>query len=763
MADALERLQVIIEADASGVGPAANQAASAMEGFGRRAANAGKTAASSMRQVKQALAEAQRSNRLDAQMRNAAAAMQQTNREYDIAAKKLRELQIAAGAYRRAGKGDTAKGRAAELRADQQAARMAALQDRYASQEARYSALQQEAGAQKALAETATDRAEAAQNAANATRDNAEAQRELNNEIRGARKGPGIFSSIGRALRSMLLIRSVISAARHFVRWLGQAAMANREFNAAVQSIRGNLISAFAPIYEAIIPWLTQLANAIATVVGWIGRLTSWIFGSASSNTEKMLSGIGGAAGGANKEIKQLLANFDELNVLDRSNGGGSGGGGGGSGSGYGGGGAGAYGVLGGTKEGKVKEFVKEVVQAYQLINELPGWKEKGIIRDGVSAVAASYREEMRPYDISGYPSMSVEEYKRAQEAAGKTVTDTHITGNMLKDFWWALWHPNGEMGIEDILSEEGKAWYRARGSSSNVGAGEMFQSAGIFRDTDWRKYAKSAWDKMGKEQTWAERIWGAISGNTNKTHAHEISSLNVGAGEVAQSIEDIGKSIDETSEYFTKAGITGEKSFAEIQEGIRLFGINWNELSLGEQFATLGDAGIRAAQSIVSGWLGATQATESTATATEQLENTYNSLADAVNRTKDAVKAFFEEQFEPYIDKKKEKERLENQIDWNKNAGLNDSTRSKVNVNTYDKNEKYGVSASTLPSHGGVNGAATYNGSGATSADIQAGLANALSGVKIEVDGNAFGKIVIDKINQQSRYVGKPLATMMG
>ena len=87
-----------------------------------------------------------------------------------------------------------------------------------------------------------------------------------------------------------------------------------------------------------LVPALTALANAAAMVFSYIARLVAFFTGktiSASASAAKAMGGVGKAAGGTAKKVKDAngeLAAFDELNVLnkksDEDNGGSSGGGG---------------------------------------------------------------------------------------------------------------------------------------------------------------------------------------------------------------------------------------------------------------------------------------------------------------------------------------------------------------------------------------------------------------------------------------------------
>ena len=94
-----------------------------------------------------------------------------------------------------------------------------------------------------------------------------------------------------------------------------------------------NIISAFAPAIQALVPVITAVASAINYLCNLIKSLfsllgmTSDLFGASTDAINK----YAGAASGAGSANKEMLASFDELNVISSASGGGGGGGIGGS------------------------------------------------------------------------------------------------------------------------------------------------------------------------------------------------------------------------------------------------------------------------------------------------------------------------------------------------------------------------------------------------------------------------------------------------
>lgn len=132
-----------------------------------------------------------------------------------------------------------------------------------------------------------------------------------------------IFTMIAKALRAM---RSVLL----------NTINADKQMSASLAQIRGNLLTAFAPIYSFVLP-------AIRTLLSWLAKLTSVIssvfgaiFGQTASQAQANAKALyqqanaTSAAGDAAEKAKRQLSGLDEMNRWESndSSGGGSGGGG---------------------------------------------------------------------------------------------------------------------------------------------------------------------------------------------------------------------------------------------------------------------------------------------------------------------------------------------------------------------------------------------------------------------------------------------------
>lgn len=145
-------------------------------------------------------------------------------------------------------------------------------------------------------------------------------------------------SRVARLVSGALVFNVLSSGLRTLTSWMGTALLSSSQLRAALGNLQGAASTAAAPLLAVLVPALTALANAAAMVFSYIARLVAFFTGktiSASASAAKAMGGVGKAAGGTAKKVKDAngeLAAFDELNVLnkksDEDNGGSSGGGG---------------------------------------------------------------------------------------------------------------------------------------------------------------------------------------------------------------------------------------------------------------------------------------------------------------------------------------------------------------------------------------------------------------------------------------------------
>ena len=158
--------------------------------------------------------------------------------------------------------------------------------------------------------------------AALTTQNVSEQFKKFTKRIAGLAKRVFIFTMITKALRTMRkMLLSTIGA--------------DKQMSTSMAQIRGNLISAFAPIYNYILP-------AIRTLLAWLAKLTAVVsvfinslFGKTASQADASAKALYNqasateAAGDAAEKAKKQLSGLDEMNRWESNDS--SGGGGGGS------------------------------------------------------------------------------------------------------------------------------------------------------------------------------------------------------------------------------------------------------------------------------------------------------------------------------------------------------------------------------------------------------------------------------------------------
>ena len=162
--------------------------------------------------------------------------------------------------------------------------------------------------------------------AALTTQNVSEQFKKFTKRISGLAKRVFIFTMITKALRTMRkMLLSTIGA--------------DKQMSTSLAQIKGNLISAFAPIYNYILP-------AIRTLLAWLAKLTAVVsvfinslFGKTASQADASAKALYNqasateAAGDAAEKAKKQLSGLDEMNRWESNDSSGGGGGGGSSGA----------------------------------------------------------------------------------------------------------------------------------------------------------------------------------------------------------------------------------------------------------------------------------------------------------------------------------------------------------------------------------------------------------------------------------------------
>ncbi|MDB8553249.1 hypothetical protein [Turicibacter sanguinis] len=138
-------------------------------------------------------------------------------------------------------------------------------------------------------------------------------------------------SGIGMMVRSMItwgmVFPMIIRGLSALGTYIGQSFMTNQQFANSLTQIKTNLMVAFTPIFQAVLPALNALMFALATATTYIASFISAIFGKTYQQSYQATQGLidaktamgayGDSASDTAKKVKGALAGFDEINVLN--------------------------------------------------------------------------------------------------------------------------------------------------------------------------------------------------------------------------------------------------------------------------------------------------------------------------------------------------------------------------------------------------------------------------------------------------------------
>lgn len=161
-------------------------------------------------------------------------------------------------------------------------------------------------------------------------RNSDKASKKANNSYKQSTRGAGGFMSMIMkwGIIFPIIQRSIIAMATS----LGQSLMTNAQFANSLNQIKTNLMVAFMPIYNAVLPAINALMSALAKISSMIASFTASLFGTTYSASYQAAQGMiaakdamgvyGNAAGSAADKTKKAkkellgLAAFDELNLI---------------------------------------------------------------------------------------------------------------------------------------------------------------------------------------------------------------------------------------------------------------------------------------------------------------------------------------------------------------------------------------------------------------------------------------------------------------
>lgn len=148
--------------------------------------------------------------------------------------------------------------------------------------------------------------------------------------------GVGLRGSLGQMMKWMIVLPAIASGIKKFASSLLSSLMTNEQFVSSLNQIKSNLMVAFTPIYNAILPAVNALMNTLATATGYIASFISLLFGKSFQQSfedtkslvaaKDAMGAYGGtakkagddikAAGKAAKEAQRDILGFDRIEKL---------------------------------------------------------------------------------------------------------------------------------------------------------------------------------------------------------------------------------------------------------------------------------------------------------------------------------------------------------------------------------------------------------------------------------------------------------------
>ncbi|MCI8669216.1 MAG: hypothetical protein HFI34_06825 [Lachnospiraceae bacterium] len=124
-----------------------------------------------------------------------------------------------------------------------------------------------------------------------------------------------VVKKISRMAKTILFFRLFRQGLTNLRNYLGTALKANEQFTDSLGRIKGNLKTAFMPVYNAIMPALNTLMSALVKLTGYLAQITAQLFGSSIKAMQDQAAAIDQTAESAKKANKQL-GKYDSLNVI---------------------------------------------------------------------------------------------------------------------------------------------------------------------------------------------------------------------------------------------------------------------------------------------------------------------------------------------------------------------------------------------------------------------------------------------------------------
>ena len=140
------------------------------------------------------------------------------------------------------------------------------------------------------------------------------------------KKATGGVQSFGARLKSIvagaLFFNLISKALTALTNRLGKALLANATFAKSFGQVKSNLLTAFQPIYESVIPWLNKLMQALAQVTAQMAQFVASVFGTTAQKAQDNAKALEEQVDATNdttkatKKAEKALASFDTVQKL---------------------------------------------------------------------------------------------------------------------------------------------------------------------------------------------------------------------------------------------------------------------------------------------------------------------------------------------------------------------------------------------------------------------------------------------------------------
>jgi phage-related protein len=133
------------------------------------------------------------------------------------------------------------------------------------------------------------------------------------------------FKNLGRQIGTVILYSALFSAISKITESTSRLLRVNSQFSKSLAQIKGNLMTAFVPIYQNIMPILNAFMVTLVRVTGYLAQFTNLIFGTSIKSSQDYAKTLYDQAfatekvAKATKKASDNLAKFDELNVAQKT------------------------------------------------------------------------------------------------------------------------------------------------------------------------------------------------------------------------------------------------------------------------------------------------------------------------------------------------------------------------------------------------------------------------------------------------------------